>query len=76
ASQLSYSPDVHIINRVNGAHNMKPQKQCQRLIPFLTLSAEKAAKSAMKLRNIGGVFTVFAKSSMKKAATGAARILS
>ncbi|OWF90257.1 Fur family transcriptional regulator [Yersinia entomophaga] len=31
---------------MNGAHDMKPQKQCQRLIPFLCLSAEKAAKSA------------------------------
>jgi hypothetical protein len=50
-SQLSYSPNAHIINRVNGAHNMKPLKQCQRLIPFLALSAEKAAKSACQQHN-------------------------
>ncbi|WP_235895201.1 hypothetical protein [Yersinia alsatica] len=30
---------------------MKPLKQCQRLIPFLALSAEKAAKSVSKQHN-------------------------
>ncbi|ATM88860.1 Fur family transcriptional regulator [Yersinia massiliensis] len=30
---------------------MKPLKQCQRLIPFLALSAEKAAKSACQQHN-------------------------
>ncbi|AHM75121.2 hypothetical protein D5F51_15535 [Yersinia hibernica] len=50
-SQLSYSPNAHIINRVNGAHDMKPLKKCQRLIQFLALSAEKAAKSVSKQQN-------------------------
>ncbi|PNK92904.1 Fur family transcriptional regulator [Serratia odorifera] len=37
---------------MNGAHNMKPGKPCQRLICITRSSAEKAAKSArLSLQN-------------------------